>query len=250
MLSRYVLRNMAMANNLSRVSRSFSASTVALDKCYELRTYAVLPGAFPEYVSLTKEMMHLRIAHSKLIGYWLADLGALNQAVHIWEYDNFTHRKKVRANLASDQNWLDSYLSKMTKMLAYQDNSTMKQMPWCSIESQPRKEAGIYELKEMIMKPVGPHVWGDVMQRSVLTQAAAHDKRNYGKLMGAWMGDFGKSSAFYQLWNFESLDHRIAQKAEIESLPEVRETGAAVEKFMTEHVTSKALLPMPFSPLQ
>ncbi|XP_033103365.1 protein NipSnap homolog 3A-like, partial [Anneissia japonica] len=231
-------------------TRRFFATSSYKSNCYELRTYAVLPNAFPDFVKLTNEMLHLRLAHSKLIGYWLADLGALNQAVHIWEYDSYTHRKEVRANLAADQTWLSTYLMKMLKMLAWQDNATMNQVPWCSIESQPFKEAGVYELKEMLMKPGGPQVWGDAMKRSVLTQAEAHSKHKYGKLMGAWSGDFGQSSSFYQLWNYESLDHRLKQKAEIESLPEVRETGAAVERFMTEHVTSKALLPMPFSPLK
>ena len=37
-------------------------------------------------MALTKEKFHLRTQHSVLLGYWTAELGGLNQVVHIWYY--------------------------------------------------------------------------------------------------------------------------------------------------------------------
>ena len=56
------------------------------DKIYELRTYAVQPSKFSEFLRHTEEYYHLRTAHSKLIGYWTTKLGGENEVVHLWEY--------------------------------------------------------------------------------------------------------------------------------------------------------------------
>jgi hypothetical protein len=39
-----------------------------------------------EFLALSKEKFHLRTSHSLLLGYWTAELGALNQVVHLWQY--------------------------------------------------------------------------------------------------------------------------------------------------------------------
>lgn len=70
--------------------RLFSNETAAKEKIYELRTYAVQPSRFVEFLKLTEEQIHLRIAHSKLIGYWSTEIGGLNEVVHIWEYGNYS----------------------------------------------------------------------------------------------------------------------------------------------------------------
>lgn len=56
------------------------------NKLYELRTYSIKPAKLGSFLQLTNEKFHLRTAHSKLIGYWTSELGALNEVVHLWEY--------------------------------------------------------------------------------------------------------------------------------------------------------------------
>lgn len=75
---------------------SFSASTVSRaqtgeddnKKIYELRTYAIRPDKFGEYLKIMEDNIHLRTAHSKLIGFWISDLGGINEVNHLWEYGN------------------------------------------------------------------------------------------------------------------------------------------------------------------
>ena len=55
-------------------------------KIYELRTYSIKPECMKPFLELTFEKFHLRTEVSKLHGYWTAELGGLNQVVHIWEY--------------------------------------------------------------------------------------------------------------------------------------------------------------------
>ena len=76
---------------------SFSTSTCRLvqsgddgsNKIYELRTYAIRPDKFGEYLKIMEENIHLRTAHSKLTGFWISDLGGINEVNHIWEYGIF-----------------------------------------------------------------------------------------------------------------------------------------------------------------
>ena len=55
---------------------------------YELRTYSIRPKDFKDFIQLSAECMHLRTGHSKLIGYWISEIGGISDVVHIWEYGN------------------------------------------------------------------------------------------------------------------------------------------------------------------
>jgi hypothetical protein len=63
-----------------------SAAQQIMSKVYELRTYKIYPQYYKQFLSLTQEHLHLRTAHSKLLGYWTSELGGLNEIFHIWEY--------------------------------------------------------------------------------------------------------------------------------------------------------------------
>lgn len=83
-----------------RTAYSVSLSTTAVcrtekgdngdKKIYELRTYAIRPDKFGEYLKLMEENIGLRTAHSKLVGFWITELGAINEVNHLWEYGNGT----------------------------------------------------------------------------------------------------------------------------------------------------------------
>lgn len=53
---------------------------------YEFRTYNIRPEQNAAFLKLTNEKIHLRTAHSQLIGYWSVEYGGLNQVFHIWKY--------------------------------------------------------------------------------------------------------------------------------------------------------------------
>lgn len=53
---------------------------------YEFRTYYIQPHLNAAFLKLTNEKIHLRTAHSELVGYWSVEYGGLNQVFHIWKY--------------------------------------------------------------------------------------------------------------------------------------------------------------------
>ena len=77
-------------------------------------------------------------------GYWTAELGGLNQVVHIWKYgkyhtisefldkkdflDSYQHRASVRAKLGGDPEWQAEYFQKILPWLQHQDNCTLRRL--------------------------------------------------------------------------------------------------------------------------
>lgn len=57
---------------------------------YEFRTYNIRPEQNAAFLKLTNEKIHLRTAHSQLVGYWSVEYGAINQVFHIWKYGEKT----------------------------------------------------------------------------------------------------------------------------------------------------------------
>lgn len=53
---------------------------------YEFRTYNIQPHLNVAFHKLTSQKIHLRTAHSELVGYWSVEYGGLNQVFHIWKY--------------------------------------------------------------------------------------------------------------------------------------------------------------------
>ena len=116
-------------------------------KIYEFRTYAIRPDKFGECMKIIENNIHVRTAHSKLVGFWITDLGGINEVYHLWEFgksilkllhsllisppqrtckhthywclDSYQHRTDVRRALTLDRNW-NECLSKIRPMFVSQ----------------------------------------------------------------------------------------------------------------------------------
>ncbi|XP_078608146.1 protein NipSnap homolog 3A-like isoform X3 [Branchiostoma floridae x Branchiostoma japonicum] len=216
-------------------------------KLYELRTYSIRPDCFGEFLKLSDENMHMRMEHSKLIGYWRTELGGINEVVHIWEYDNFSHRAAVRQALAQDPEWVGKYFSKILPMMVKQDNVVMHLMPW-SEQGVPSKTGGVYELRSYLM--TADQQWQDPLMRAVLATEKA--KVVPCELLGAYQSEFGEFNRVYQLWfndGFQAFDARQEARKKVIEHPEIIAAGMELVPFV-QKMDIKALLPVGFSPMQ
>lgn len=74
---------------------------------YDHRTYTVAHGKMKDYlaryetVALPISLRHL----GPLVGFWISDIGPLNQVVHIWQYDSLQDREERRARMYADPEW-------------------------------------------------------------------------------------------------------------------------------------------------
>ena len=58
------------------------------------------------------------------MGYYVSEVGDLNQVIHMWRYDSFEERAEKRTALFSDPAWLE-YVSKIGPMVVTQKNAIL-----------------------------------------------------------------------------------------------------------------------------
>ena len=75
---------------------------------YEQRTYTTHPGKLPAFLDLYERQgleLQLRVI-GNLVGYFVTEIGPLNQLVHIWGFDSFEERLRRRAALWEKPEWV------------------------------------------------------------------------------------------------------------------------------------------------
>lgn len=211
------------------VSRFCSAAPPSDRSLYEFRVYDVQPHLYSSFLQLTNQKIHLRTAHSQLLGYWSVEYGALNQVFHIWRYDSYSSRAAVRASLAVDPDWLQQYISKAIPMLSKQTNEVARLLPWQPLLAPPQ-EGGVVELQRLRGRSL----------RGLKDYVQSQDAP--GRVLGAFSNDIGENNIVQVLWWFQSPDHWAETKHQLET---ARESLENLDSF-----SNKLLFPLSFSPLK
>ncbi|XP_054842963.1 protein NipSnap homolog 3B-like isoform X1 [Eublepharis macularius] len=209
---------------------------------FELRMYDIKPAKSKEFMELVNRHVHVRMAHSEMVGFWTAELGSMNKAFHIWKYDNFAHRAAVRKALAKDKEWQET-LSAILPLLKTQDMEIAYLVPWCELGTPPKE--GVYELITYQQKPGGPALWGRAFKAAI----DAHVSKNYAKLIGVFHTEYGSLNTVHVLWWHENPDSRAAGR---HLAHEDARVVAAVRESVQflESQRNVLLVPAPFSPLK
>ena len=90
---------------------------------YELRCYTLKPGKMPEYLKAAETIgrpargQNYGVNH----GYWTAEFGALNQIWHLWKYDSYEERTRLRGELAKHKPWTEGYVPVIRPLIERQD---------------------------------------------------------------------------------------------------------------------------------
>lgn len=71
------------------------------------RTYAIHPAHVQDYLDLYRaEGMDIQIAHLGVpLGWFVTDIGVVNEVVHVWRYESLAERETRRAALEADPAW-------------------------------------------------------------------------------------------------------------------------------------------------
>lgn len=98
---------------------------------YELRTYDIIVGKMSEVTELYKREGWPVIARhpSRCIGYFTGDVGAMNQLVHLWKFEDDQDRRDFWAGIFSDPDFL-AFAGKLRPLIASQQNKLMMAAPW------------------------------------------------------------------------------------------------------------------------
>jgi len=98
---------------------------------YELRTYTVIVGKMAEVTELYKREGWPAIdKHPKrLVGYFTGDIGALNQLVHLWKFEDDADRRAFWRGIFGDPEFM-AFAGKLRPLLLSQENKLMLNAPW------------------------------------------------------------------------------------------------------------------------
>lgn len=74
---------------------------------FEHRTYTVPHGQMETYLErYEKHGLPLQLKYlERLLGFFVTEIGPLNQVVHIWAYDSLADREERRAKMDADPEW-------------------------------------------------------------------------------------------------------------------------------------------------
>jgi NIPSNAP len=80
----------------------------------DLRTYTIAPGKTQDYLTLyERHAKDVQFSHlGRPIGYFTSEVGPLNEAIHIWAYEDWQDRADRRAAM-----WADPRFAKATESL-------------------------------------------------------------------------------------------------------------------------------------
>ncbi len=88
----------------------------------------------------------------RLIGSWTTEIGELDQAIHIWEYQHYPGYTDTMAKLTQDKEY-QSFLRKLRPMLRSRSNQIMLEFAFWETAQQVEDPQGIYELRTYLLRP-------------------------------------------------------------------------------------------------
>lgn len=93
----------------------------------DVRTYTLIPRKTQGYVELFETLaLPVTKRHGfELMGYYLSQIGALNQVVHLWRYESLADLEKKRTARDADPDW-SAFLARTEGYILSQENKIMR----------------------------------------------------------------------------------------------------------------------------
>jgi hypothetical protein len=94
---------------------------------FDHRTYTVHHGRMADYLDRYERLaLPVQLRHlGRLVGFYVSDIGPLNQVVHIWAYDSIADREERRARMAADPDW-KAFMKGNEGTFSAQENKILK----------------------------------------------------------------------------------------------------------------------------
>ena len=96
----------------------------------EKRTYTMHPGMLPAFLALYEaEGLALHTKYLPLLGYFVSDIGVLNQVITMWGYDSMAQRDELRTQLYADPAWI-AFGPKTTAYIQKMESAILRPTNW------------------------------------------------------------------------------------------------------------------------
>ena len=209
---------------------------------YELRTYTVRQGTIADVAKAASTVSRdiRKDDYGKLEGYWLSEIGPLNQIHHLWSYKDLNDRLRLRAELAKNARWNAEYLPLIRPHLVRQDIRLLNPL---RAPAAPERVPNVYELRCYRTKVGAARQWADLFTKALAV------REKYSKIVGLWATEAGQPNELCHIWAYPDLNTRAAVRAESSKDPGwqafLKESAPLLEE-----MHSTIMLPAAHSPLK
>ncbi|KAI8913682.1 hypothetical protein EDD86DRAFT_187208 [Gorgonomyces haynaldii] len=210
---------------------------------HEMQIHQVKPDKVKEYIALTSgeyPRLHQDAKYLvKLFGSWQTQVGALDQFVHIWEYQNYPGFKQTFDILQEDTKY-QQFVDKLRPLLVKRENHLMQEFAyWSGIEKlQP---GGIYELRSYKLQPGRMLEWEQEWKKGI------DARRKYVEPVGAWFNQLGDLNYVHHMWHYPDLQQRKELREKAWEVKGWAETVVKTVKLI-DSMQAHILTSLPFSP--
>jgi hypothetical protein len=208
----------------------------------ELRIYTAKPGTVAEMAKNSGSLARAIRGDSfgKLEGYWITEIGPLNQVVHLWTYSDLNERARLRAELAKNERWAKEYLPLIRPILVRQDIRLMNPV---IAPRKTDKDGNIYELRAYRLKPGAAREWCNHAMEAMPI------REKYSKPVGLWITEAGQPNEVVHIWAYPDLNARAAARDAATADPGWQ---AFLQKArpLVEEMHSTVMLPAAHSPMK
>jgi hypothetical protein len=210
---------------------------------YELRTYTIKPGSVGDMVKAAGTVARdiRKDDFGKLEGYWVTEIGPLNQVMHLWSYSDFDEHARLRGELAKNPRWTGEYIPLIRPLMLRQDIRLLNAI---KPPVAPATTGNIYEFRNYRAKPAGAaKQWLDAFT------AALPAREKYSGIVGLWQTEAGQPNEVCHLWAYPDLNTRAEARANAMKDPVWQEFLGKGPPLL-EEMHSTIMLPAPHSPLK
>ncbi|HCP01500.1 MAG: NIPSNAP family protein [Alphaproteobacteria bacterium] len=209
---------------------------------HELRTYTTRPGAIPEILKINEEVGRKARGNNYgvLEGYWYTEIGPLNQVMHLWQYESYEERTRLRTELSQVEDWTQKYVPALRPLLV--DQTTRFLNPTKDLVA-PAKEGNFYEFRNYRLKPGTAMGW---MKRFIDVMPT---REKYSQNVCAWITEGPNPNEVCHLWAYQSLEERMETRNGVATEKAWQEFATAGREDL-EEMHSTMLFPSNFSPLK
>ena len=98
---------------------------------YELRIYTLYVGKLNDAkdIYLNYGWPAIKKYEKNLVKYFIGDIGALNQIIHIWQFEDDNKRREIWKKIYSDDDFI-KFATKFRPLVMKQENKLMTAAPW------------------------------------------------------------------------------------------------------------------------
>ena len=175
---------------------------------HEFRTYDLKAGSTPEFLKRTGEKVGKRVEYSPLVGFFYSEIGELNQALHIWQYDDQNQRTEIRKQVVDD----GVYPPDTREFLVEQKAEIFIPAPFMPELDIKRNIGPLFELRVYKYPPGGVakviDAWAPLIEA----------RMGLCPPVGVWYSEIGTVNQWAHMWAYESWEHRVESRKQFASI--------------------------------